>query len=177
MKVIFYGNRQAGMIGLLTVMAMGCEVVEVWEDEGYGIPGINNLELRRVTIKKDGKLPDIADVYGKLNLFLCVHGRKIVPNRVLDKFKRGGINLHPFLDKYPGPNPVRRAISAGERVVTVYAHKMTDNIDCGQVFASASTELQGILEFERLSVADIYNVLYPLYVEVVTKVLKTDINL
>lgn len=176
MRVIFYGNRQAGMVGLLTVMAIGCEIAEVWEDEGYGIPGINSFELRRVIIKKDGRLPDVTNDNGKLDLFLCVHGRKIVPNRVLDKFKKGGINLHPFLDKYPGPNPVQRAILSREPVATVYAHKMTDKTDCGQIFASASTELQGILEFDHLSVADVYNVLYPLYVEVVAKVLRTDDN-
>jgi len=160
------------MVGLLAAMAFGCEVVEVWEDEGYGIPGIDNFELQRVIIKRDSKLPDIAKYNLKLDLFLCVHGRKIVPNYILEKFKNGGVNLHPFLDKYPGSNPVQKAILTGETVATVYAHVMTNEVDRGQILAQASKEIRRPLEFGQLRPADVYNVLYPLYVQVVTDILK-----
>lgn len=171
MKIIFYGNRQAGMIGLLSAMAVGCNIIEVWEDDGYGIPGINSLDLRRQLIRENDKFVLPQD-HGKLDLFLCVHGRQIIPEYILGSFKEKGVNLHPFLDKYPGPAPVQRAICAGETVATVYVHRMTSKVDNGQVLASASVKITKFSDAQILRPVDVYNELYPLYAEVVARVLK-----
>ena len=166
MNIVFYGNRQVGMISLLTAMALGHRIIEVWEDKGVGIPGISRLSLRRRVIRsrKDMKVPK-----AELDVFLCVHGRRLVPEVILQKFRFGGVNLHPFLDKYPGADPVNRAISACEKVISVYAHKMTSVIDEGEIIAWAGMDFA--LQ-PGLDPVHVYNELYPLYAKVVSIVLQ-----
>jgi len=171
MRIVFYGNKQAGMIGLLTALAMGKEVVEVWEDEGFGIPGLNWLPIKRRKIYSRSDLMLLgSDV--EADLLLCIHGRKIVPEETLQKFKYGGVNLHPFLDKYPGSRPVARALLARERIASVYAHQMTSEVDKGEIVAYATTQIPTIDEHPDLDVVHIYNHLYPLYALVTSEVLK-----
>ncbi len=168
MKIVFYGNRQAGMVGLLTAIALGHEIAEVWEDYGYGIPGIDYFSLqRRIIRSKD----DLIVPKEEVDILLCIHGRRIVPEDILSRFKLGGINFHPFLDKYPGSNPVERAILAKEKVGAVYAHRMTAEIDKGEVIAYSTVKIPTRDEHPTLEPVHIYNALYPLYVEVVTTVL------
>lgn len=174
MKIVFYGNRQAGMVGLLAAMASGHELVEIWEDEGYGIPGIDELSLPRRIIRSKSDL--IVPEKGA-DLLLCIHGRRIVPEHVLKGFKLGGVNLHPFLNKYPGANPVERAILAEENEATVYAHRMTSRVDKGEILAYASTIIPTKAERPGLEPVHIYNELYPLYAQVVMVVLKKLANI
>lgn len=169
MKIVFYGNRQAGMVGLLTAMALGHEIVEVWEDEGYRIPGIDPLSLRRKIIRSES---DLTVPEKGADLLLCIHGREIVSEDILTEFRFGGINLHPFLNKYPGANPVGRAISAGEKVATVHAHRMTSQVDKGKILAYASTRIPIKSERPELEPIHVYNELYPLYAQVTMSVLK-----
>lgn len=168
MKIVLYGNKQAGMVGLLTAKALGHQITEVWEDDGHGIPGIDRLLLRRKTIysKSDFSVNEGVD------LLLCVHGRKIVPEDVLAKFRFGGINLHPFLDKYPGAKPVERAILSGEKEAKVCAHRMTSEVDRGEILIFAKTIIPTKFERPELDPIHIYNELYALYAEVVAAVLK-----
>ena len=170
MKIVFYGNRQAGMVGLLAAMASGHELVEVWEDAGYGIQGIDQLPLPRRIIRSKGDLLIVPEKGA--DLLLCIHGRKIVPEHVLKEFRLGGVNLHPFLDKYPGAHPVERAILAEENRATVYAHRMTSRVDKGEILAYASTIIPTKAERPGLEPVHIYNELYPLYAQVVMVVLK-----
>ncbi len=154
MKVLFYGNQVAGMVALLAVKAAGYDVVEVWQDEGYGIP-------LAVGATAPALWPDCeADV------LLCVHGRQVVPAWVLDRFRFGGINLHPFLGRFPGANPAARAIDAGVTEASVWSHRMTPEVDKGEVLAVARAPMPTSPTVER-----VYNVLYPLYAQVAVEAL------
>lgn len=170
MKIIFYGNRQAGMISLLTTLALNQDIVKIWEDKGYGLPGIDFFDIKRRMINKKEKLVLKKDEHN-LDLLLCVHGWRIIPKNILDRFRLGGVNLHPFLDKYPGLHPVKRAILAGEKLATVYAHKMTEKIDSGEILASESIKMPKQYENHVLSNVDVYNELYPLYAKAIAKVI------
>ncbi|MDH7472935.1 MAG: formyltransferase family protein [Anaerolineae bacterium] len=169
MKIVFYGNRQVGMVGLLTTMALGYEIIEVWADNRFGIPGIDQLLLPRKIIYSEN---DLATPGEKADLLLCVHGRKIVPESVLKGFRLGGINIHPFLDKYPGANPVERAILAEETIATVYAHRMSPEVDKGEIIACATTKIPTRSERPTIEPVHIYNELYPLYAQVIAIALK-----
>lgn len=155
MKVVFYGNKQAGMIGLLTVLALGHRVIEVWQDYD-NLPQLPGVIYKTI----EGSFPGTEG-----DLLLCVHGRRIIPDSVLRQFKHGGINLHPFLDKYPGADPVGKALLNKETTASVYAHQMTAAVDCGEVIASYKTDMP-----QNASAGDVYNKLYPLYVETIVKV-------
>ena len=157
MRVVFYGNQVAGMVALLTVMAERHTVLEVWQDKGYGLPG----PFPCVKALTDGIKPPEADA------LLCVHGRLVVSDRVLDQFPRGGVNLHPFLDQFPGADPVSRAVEAGVTEASVWAHRMTGEVDKGEVLAVARAPMP-----ENPTVERVYNVLYPLYAEVALEALE-----
>ncbi len=155
-KVTFYGNRQAGMIGYLTLRTIGYNITETWEDKNYGLP----LPLNTPKIIIDDKIipQKTAD------LLICVHGLRIVPEDILHRYRLGGINLHPFLDKYPGLSPVSRAIIDGEKEASVFAHKMTAKVDEGEIIAVAKTDMPA-----TTNVIEVYNTLYPLYAKVLTE--------
>ena len=92
-------------------------------------------------------------------------GRKIIPNRILNRGRC--VNIHPFLSKYKGLDPVGRALTDGETKGSVGAHYMTDEIDEGEVIVEEFTDIS-----DCFTVKEIYNKLYPLYAKVVLKVLE-----
>ena len=147
--LVFYGNKQAGMVGLLTAKIL-TDVIEIWTDDC--IPGA----LGRAKIIRD--FPETT-----ADILLCVHGRRIIPVDVLDQFDRA-INVHPFLEKYPGADPVGRAIAAGESEASVCAHYMTGTVDSGQIITKVTAPMP-----ENPTRESVYNVLYPLYVEAVAR--------
>ena len=156
LRVLFYGNRQAGMIALLTVAAMGHEIIEVWDDEGVGLPGPITATK---TISRELPRGRQGD------LFLCAHGWRVVPDHVLRGF-RYKVNMHPFLDTCPGLNPVERAIELNVTEAALFAHHMTETIDDGDVLTYTKTPMP-----DKPTVERVYNVLYPLYADVARSVL------
>ena len=148
-KIIFYGNRQAGEVALAALTNENYNIVEIWHD-GYS----------------QGQVLDDNYSFTDADILVCVHGRKIIPEDVLNKF-RYAINLHPFLDKYPGADPVGRAIESGESIASVFAHKMTGEVDSGEVLAARYTDMP-----ENPTVDSVYEALYPLYAEVVMEGVK-----
>ena len=136
------------MVGLLVAKNL-TDVIEVWTDTG--IPG----GVSRAIVNDFP--PTTADI------LLCVHGRRIVPEDVLAQFGKA-INVHPFLEKYPGADPVGRAIAAGESEASVCAHYMTGTVDDGQIIVKVTAPMP-----ENPTPESVYNILYPLYVEAVSR--------
>ena len=108
MRVVFLGGRQAGLVGLLTVISHGCDVIaivprdniveEVSAKLGYPMfDSVKSNEVRRLLHDTD--------------LLISVHSKEIVPADLLDIPRLGGINVHPCLYKYKGANPISRFIA------------------------------------------------------------------
>lgn len=58
----------------------------------------------------------------------------IVPKEVYSKAKAGAFNIHPsLLPKYPGLNPWDEMFAVGEREGGVTIHKLSDNVDAGEI--------------------------------------------
>ena len=163
MKIIFYGGRQAGMVSLLTLLALKEEIVCV-------IPVDNIVEK---TAKRFGlKVRKVKDINNKKfvkylkslrpNLFVCCHGRQIFKKDIL---AIGCINLHPCLYKYKGANPIERLLKDKEKKASVGVHWMTEEIDRGKVIAEEFFSVSGKTPIE------IYNELYPVYSKVLIKAL------
>lgn len=156
MKIIFYGGRQAGVVALLTVLALKHEVVcvvavdEPVESVAYGL-GLN------VKAPKNVNSDEFVDYLETLNadLFLCCHGRQIIKSRLLNRYK--AINVHPCLYKYKGAEPITRMLADGEKRASVAVHWMTETVDEGGVI------VENFKEIESNTVLGVYNELYPLY--------------
>ncbi len=157
MKILFLGNKQAGIIGLLTTLAFGCDVkgvVTVNEPmrevaTSLGLPLYNSIKQR-----------EIPDILKRVDLMVSVHSREIIPKSMLDMSRLGGINVHPCLYAYKGADPVNRWLAGIEPLASVGVHKMTEEVDCGEVI----TEFFVQIDRNTVHIAEeVYNQLYPLY--------------
>ena len=179
MNILFYGNRQAGLVGLLTALASEHNVYGIFTDteesaEMFGRAINHPIPILPVVAGLDDLRQLRAPIY---DVLLGVHGRRKIPAEILGGYPLGGVNVHPFLKEFPGANPVGRALESGTRVMAVSSHQMTEDIDAGpQIYTARSNELlpmrapgPGIC---AEAVEATYNRLYPLYAECVRETLK-----
>lgn len=164
MKIVFYGNRQAGLIAFLALKAMRrgfhADIVEVWTDTDEFVKWVaphhdGPVKLFSVHNYMAAVEPPEAD------LLVCVHGRRIVPKQVLDAMDC--VNLHPYLKDFPGASPVELAIASALPYASVSAHYMTTVLDMGDVITTLTTDRDRLL----MKPVEVYNLLYPLYAQVV----------
>lgn len=155
----FYGNpasRRVSAIALKELKHNHLVLVFVDEDSRTHECSIDHL------IKHDVPL-HTADA------LLCVHGRRILPQRVLDSYLMGGYNVHPYLREYPGADPIGRALADGNREASVCAHRMTERVDDPSLIVA---ERRIVIPREKfVSRGSVYKVLYPLYRQVVQGVI------
>ncbi|MEA3347020.1 MAG: formyltransferase family protein, partial [Candidatus Auribacterota bacterium] len=149
LKICFMGGRQAGLVGALTVLSKGCEILSAvsYSDELTGI-----LEFFGIPVYKSIKDENFVKFASNSDLLLSVHGREIVKQNLLDLPKLGAVNVHPYLYKYKGTNPVGRALADKEFKASVGAHFMTQKVDEGKVLFEEFLDVAG-----SDSVEEIYN--------------------
>lgn len=154
MNVLYLGGKTAGLVGLLTLLARGYRPdVVSYSDGVFKVAQANRL----LTLST---MPDVS--WPGYSLLISIHGRQIVKKDYLDTLKYGGINLHPMLSKFPGKNPIRRALDNSETHYSVGAHRMTEVIDGGEILVEKWIDLPRANEL-AYSEAEVYAQLYPLY--------------
>ena len=87
-------------------------------------------------------------------------------DELLAHTKYGGINVHPCLYGYKGANPVERLLKDGNTRASVGVHRMTAQVDEGEVLAEEFVDVTGT------TVDEVYNALYPAYATALIKALK-----
>ena len=155
LKVVFLGGKQAGCIGLLTLLAAGCKISGVVAYDSTMEELAMVLCLPRFSSVKQ---PEVEELLSKSDLLVSVHGREIVPLRLLKLPRFGGINVHPCLYAYRGTNPVGRLLQDGRTLASVGVHRMTEGVDEGEVLVEEFIDVAG-----KQSVDEVYNALYPHY--------------
>ncbi len=164
LKVCFMGGRQAGIVSALSVLAKGNSILSAvsYSEElkrilmFLGVPQCKSIKDKKFVAKLK-----------KADVLLCVHGKEIVKPDFLKLPKLRSINLHPYLYKYKGANPVGRALKDGEVKASVGAHIMEEKVDSGKVLVEEFVDVSN-----ANSVKEIYNLLYPYYGIVVLKALE-----
>lgn len=155
MKIFFMGGKQAGCIGLLTMLAKGNSVKgAVMYDE---MTSKLATELK-IPVFSSIKSPECHGLVKDSDLLVSVHGREIVPGSVLAMPRLGCINAHPCLYKYKGARPVERMLEDGETRASVGIHRMTEKLDEGEVLSEIFIDVSG-----KKTTEEVYNLLYPLY--------------
>ena len=165
----FVGNETAGMLGLLICKDYVDEVVGYSREFTGFARSLGFTPFR--TIGDIDPAPTI-----------CVHGTEIFPEAWLyegeypptvksfpyPEFKHQCINIHPYLYCYKGKNvhPVTFAIKNRNTKASVGAHYMTDKIDEGPVI------IEKFKDIKLGTAQEVYQQLYPLYVEVISEILK-----
>jgi methionyl-tRNA formyltransferase len=164
LRVCFMGSRQVGIIGALTVLAEGNSILSAVSYSEQLKDILELLAIPQCRSINDNKF--IAKLK-EADVLLCVHGKEIVRPDFLKLPRLGCINLHPYLYKYKGANPVGRALKDGEIKASVGAHIMEAKVDFGRVLVEEFIDVSG-----ANSVEEIYNLLYPYYGIVVLKALE-----
>ena len=144
------GGSNAGMIGFLTLLSSGCKVVSAVSYSAnlsnlltqFNIPTYDSIEDRKFLKRAD--------------LLLSVHGREIV------KFDMPKINVHPYLYKYKGAFPLKRALRDRNFFASVGSHYMTNKVDDGEVITEHFQKVKPCNSEE-----EIYNQIYHLYIDVI----------
>ena len=153
--IILYCRRQTGVAALLYLVAKGYRVFVISDDENV-IGLARELGVGLTTLEV---VPHLT-----FDLFLCVHGNKLIPKEYLVEGKF--VNVHPCLYKYKGHNPIKRYILGMDTDATVEAHFMTDVIDDGQVIYGVKFETPVCKTY-----AEFYNVALKYYFTVIKNVL------
>ena len=164
-KVVFMGGAQAGCIGLLTLLAGGCKVSGIVAYDDTVGQLATALRLRTFSSIKQ---PELEPLLSVSDVLVSVHGREIVPGRLLALPRFGGINVHPCLYAYKGADPVGRLLQDGNTKASVGVHRMTERVDEGEVLVEEFADVTG-----KYSVDEVYNALYPSYALALLKALGT----
>lgn len=154
-KVFFLGGRQAGCVGLLTLLAVGSKISGIVAYDSTMEQLAIALRLPRFSSIKQ---PEVEELLSQSDLLVSVHGREIVPSRLLELPRFGGINTHPCLYAYKGVDPVGRLLHDGNTLASVGIHRMTEKVDQGEVLAEEFINVVG-----KRSVDEVYNAIYPHY--------------
>jgi len=165
MKIVYLGGQKAGFIGLLSVIASGeCEVTGVVAYDSI----VKQLAwMLNIPTFDSVKEAAVARQLREAEKLICVHGKEIVPQELLDLPRCGGINVHPCLYAYKGANPVGRLLKDKNTLASVGIHKMTDKLDEGSVQAEEFVDVTGCRTVE-----EVYNELYPYYTIALFKILR-----
>jgi hypothetical protein len=163
-KIFFLGGKQAGCIGLLALVVAGCKI------EGavaYDTAVANLATILHIPTFSSIEQSQGENLLSESDLLVCVHGREIVPKKIFDLPRLGGINVHPCLYRYKGANPIGRMLQDGCTQASVGVHRMTENVDQGEVIIEEFIDVVG-----KQSVEEVYNVLYPFYALVLIKAIQ-----
>jgi methionyl-tRNA formyltransferase len=145
--VILYARRNTGLMALVYLLTKQIKLKVISDDS----------EIQRFAILHGARTTEIGDM--EYDLFLCVHGNKIIPKEFLKEKKC--INIHPCLFQYKGKNPIEKYIANKDTVASVESHYMTEVVD------------EGELVYRRFfntpvcnTYADFYNIALPVYIDV-----------
>lgn len=100
------------------------------------------------------RLKDAIDQISRFNVetaVLAAYG-KIVPQRILDLFKTGIINIHPsLLPKHRGPTPIESVILDGEKETGISIMRLVKAMDAGPIYAQGKINLTGTESKQELA--------------------------
>jgi methionyl-tRNA formyltransferase len=146
--IVLYTNRNVGATALMYLVAKGYNVYIISEDKDV-LEVASNLGCISF---------EYFDLTGlDFDLFLCVHGRKVIPKEYLVDGKM--VNIHPCLSlNYKGHNPIKRYIENKEQVGSVESHYMVEEVDAGEIIHQEFFPT-GLCN----TYADFYNIANPFY--------------
>lgn len=159
-KILFFGNERL-VSGLKRSNA---PVLQGLINRGYNMVAVishhtdsksrnqRNLEVAQIAeqhnipVHLPNRPTDIIDTIAayKADIAILVAYGRIIPQRVIDLFPKGIINIHPsLLPKYRGPTPIESAIVNGDPETGVSIMQLTAGMDTGPVYGQVAVDLNG----------------------------------
>lgn len=161
MKIVLYANRNVGLIALSHLVSVGHEVSVITD---------GCMEVSWLARRLGCEVLAFEEEWGKFDLFMCVHGRRIIPKeRLADK---KFVNVHPLLAQgLKGKNPVKRYLEMGISEASISSHYMTEVVDEGEVI-----ETVHFIVPEAKNYADFYNEAFKWYWIIIDKTMNKLLN-
>ena len=158
MNIVMMVGKQAGLVGMLTVLAKGhtIKTAVCYDDittnfcNDYSIPVLKSIK----------QLPEFDYATTDSDMLLCVHGREIIPSKYFEMIQC--INVHPCLSDYPGKEPIKRLLDSGNTKASVGVNWMSEEVDHGKSIIEIPVDVEGCK-----TESEVYNKLYPTYVKVI----------
>ena len=159
------GGKQAGCVGLLTMLAAGYKVsgVVAYDELTHQLAA----ELHLPSFSSIAQL-EVDELLASSDVLVSVHGKEIVLKNKFEAPRLGAINVHPCLYAYKGALPVKRLLADGNTRASVGVHRMTENVDEGEVLVEEVVDVAGLQ-----SSGEVYNALYPYYSLALLRALRT----
>jgi methionyl-tRNA formyltransferase len=115
----------------------------------------NNHGIKVLQPEKLGEIADFIASFDEPPVGILASYGKIIPQRIIDLFAPGIINIHPsLLPEYRGPSPIETTILDGKSETGVSIMKLVKEMDAGPVYAQRRIGLRG-----NESKQDLYNTL------------------
>lgn len=159
-KILFFGNERL----VSGIKHTDTPVLQGLIARGYEIQAIishhtdsrsrNQRNLEVAEVARQHNIPlhlpnrptDIIEQLSayKADIAILVAYGRIIPQRVIDIFPKGIINVHPsLLPKYRGPTPIESAIANGDAKTGVSIMQLTAGMDTGPVYGQTAVDLNG----------------------------------
>ena len=168
-KIIFFGTEEHSLGTLEALIEHGMEIAAVItkpdapSGRGHKLtqPPVKEFATaHNIPVWQPNKLIDIVDDIRQLQPVagvLVAYG-KIIPQRVIDLFNPGIINLHPsLLPKWRGPSPIEATIANQDTETGISIMQLEAGMDSGPVYIQKTIPLSG-----NESKLDLYNSLFSL---------------
>ncbi|MGB4759280.1 MAG: methionyl-tRNA formyltransferase [Candidatus Saccharimonadales bacterium] len=175
--IVFFGNER-----LATGVSTTTPIIRRLVKEGFVVAAVivnneNNksrkpreLEIKTfatlhtIPVLSPKKITDVAEILQNLDAdvgVLAAYG-KIVPQKIIDIFPTGIVNIHPsLLPLHRGPTPIESVILEGAASTGVSLMKLAKEMDAGPIYAHAQHPLTGTETKQELadSLAEIGSVM------------------
>ena len=168
-KIIFFGTEEHSLGTLKAMVEHGTEIAAVitkpdaLKGRGHKLtqPPVKEFATaHNIPVWQPNKLIDIVDDIRQLQPVagvLVAYG-KIIPQRVIDLFNPGIINLHPsLLPKWRGPSPIEATIANQDTETGISIMQLEAGMDSGPVYIQKTIPLS-----DNESKLDLYNSLFSL---------------
>lgn len=153
--LVFFGTEQFSLTALTGLIENGYAVAAVVtkpnSKSGRGhketIPPVRILaESHGIPVWQPQKLSDITEQLESLTdpIGVLVSYGKIIPERTINLFNPGIINVHPsLLPRYRGATPIESAIKNGDQKTGVSIMALSPKMDAGPIYAQVDFPLTG----------------------------------
>lgn len=151
MKTVFFGSGEytIPVVKMLQNHELGLVVTTETEGKFYDYLQDNSIPHLVTHLKNSDDIEKIKEIGAEIGV-LGSYGA-IVPNKVIQAFPHGIINIHPsLLPIYKGPSPVQYAIKNGDKITGVTIISLDDQIDHGVILSQKEFPLNGTETLEEL---------------------------
>ena len=122
--------------------------------------------------KSEGTIKAMNDMEKKIRGLKNEKCSQSEEDELLKLPRLGAINVHPYLYKYKGKDPVGRALKDKNFKASVGIHSMGNKVDDGKVITELFTDISG-----SENVDEAYNKLYPYYCKSILEALNEAMNM